>query len=184
MMVFTPLDPQSDITRASNWFLSLSLVFSLQTIRSVKLYILTSQTAKARLTFRKGVIIKFRCRNYQNFGWLARSEHDRPNLLSTVRRDFALSEIFLWKQNIFDSQLFCRRPVEIILRPLAGRREGSLLCQYRYFWLREQWQSGLTRDRCVRHFNRQLQSVGFLEIFIVRNIPNIFLIHFSHHKAE
>ena len=80
------------------WFLSLSLVLPLSlsrhTILSVKLYILTSQTA--RLTFRKGVIIKFRCRNYQNFGWLAGSEHDRPNLLSTVRRDFRVWNIFVW----------------------------------------------------------------------------------------
>ena len=72
-----------------------------QTIRSVKLYILTSQTA--RLTFGKGVIIKFRCRNYQNFGWLASSEHDRPNLLElkapfdeeTFPKYFRLTKIFL-----------------------------------------------------------------------------------------
>ena len=75
----------------SEWF---SLSLSRHTILSVKLYILTSQTA--RLTFRKGVIIKFRCRNYQNFGWLAGSEHDRPNLLTTVRRDVRLWNIFVW----------------------------------------------------------------------------------------
>ena len=81
-------------------FLSLSLSFSLLTILSVKLYILTSQTG--RLTFRKGVIIKFRCRNYQNFGWLASSEHDRPNLLElkapfdeTFPKYFRLTKIFL-----------------------------------------------------------------------------------------
>ena len=141
----------------SKWFLSVwfSLSLSLDTIRSVKLYILTSQTA--RLTFRKGVIIKFRCRNYQNFGWLASSEHDRPNLLE-LKAPFdeeTFPKYFSSDQNIFDCQLFCRGPVEIILRPLAGRWEGSVLPSSVNISVTVRLTRGSLLCRTDRLFNRQ-----------------------------
>ena len=137
-----------------------------QTIRSVKLYILTSQTG--RLTFRKGVIIKFRCRNYQNFGWLAGSEHDRPNLLA-VRRDFPSPEIFLsvWPKYFWLSTILPRRPVEIISRPLAGRREGSGPLSISRWQLELQLSPGQTRL-----FNRQ--SVGQFWKYLLSEIFQIF----------
>ena len=111
----------------SKWFLSVWFSLSLFTDHTVRQIVYfdfsDSQTHIWKRCYHQipmSKLSKFRLvgelRTWQTQSALAKS---------TVRRDF--SEIFSSDQNIFDCQLFCRRPVEIILRPLAGRWEGSVL---------------------------------------------------------